>query len=399
MTAAQNPRFPGLTKAGLVLAILGGGALVAGLGVAGREQFFHSYLLGFAVFLSLSMGSLILTMIHHLTGGAWGFMLRRTFEAAMANLLLMFALVIPIFLGLDSIYPWTHPEGAEAKVVAEKAAWLNPVGFKVRVAVLFAIWVALALYFRSRSLKLEQVAGTPAAVRLKDGLKNVSGPGIVIYAITITFACIDLFMSLEPTWYSTVYAMIVAVIQALFALAFGTALASMSAAAEPLRRGSASNRFHDLGNLMLAFTMLWGYTQLSQYLIIWSGNLPEEITWYLRRIEGSWGVYTRAYFGVHFVVPFLLLLFRTNKRDITKIGRLSCLVIFAVLLDFLWLIVPSFKREISGEFNLHWMDFAAIAAIGGIWLLMFARNMQSRALIPAGDPDLPAELALQSGGA
>jgi hypothetical protein len=208
----------------------------------------------------------------------------------------------------------------------------------------------------------------------------------LIYGLTVTFASIDFMMSLEPEWYSSVYALLMMVIQGLMALAFGTAFSAFSPGAAPLRGAGAKGNFHDLGNLMLAFVMLWAYMMLCQYLIFWAGNLPDEIPWYLKRLEGGWGGVAVFLLLFHFVGPFTFLLFRDNKRDRRALGLLAAYLLVMALVDFVWFISPAFYPK---QIAIHWLDAASIAGIGGLWLFFFSRRLSKSPMIPPDDPELP----------
>jgi hypothetical protein len=384
----------GMRRAAMIAGAIGVLGLAIGFFVA-RDHFFKSYLLGWSLFLALSLGGLAITMLHHITGGAWGFVLRRTHEASMGNLPLMGVLSVPILIGLAEIYPWARPElVAGDELLRHKSAYLNPSFFLVRLAIYFVVWSGMSFLLRRWSIEQDQhLNDARYRDRVKGRLRVLSGPGLVVYAMTVTFASIDLLMSLEPRWFSTIYALLMMVIQALMALAFGTATGALVPGLEALRRKNARSHFHDLGNLMLAFIMLWAYMMLSQYLIIWSGNLTEEVPWYLARWNDSWAAVTVLLVIVHFAMPFFFLLFRSNKRNLRSLGFLACWLLLAVLVDFVWFISPAFFPD---GLAIHWLDVAALAGVGGIWLLAFTALLSRHPLIPAGDPDLPA-VFLESG--
>jgi hypothetical protein len=393
---SETARYSSLRKIGLLTSVLGIAALGLGLFFA-REEFFKSYLLGYSLFLALSLGALSITMLHHLTGGAWGFVLRRIHEASIGNIPLMGLLTLPIIAGMADIYPWARPEAASDEILRHKSFYLNPTFFIVRLAIYFTIWTAMAFFLRRWSLEQDRAKeGGKDPEKAKNRLRTLSGPGLVVYGLTVTFASIDLLMSLDPKWFSSVYALLMMVIQGLMALAFGTAIGALLPGVDALRQKDAKSNFHDLGNLLLAFIMLWAYMMLCQYLIIWSGNLPDETPWYIVRSSEGWGPVTVFLIIVHFGLPFFLLLFRANKRNLHTIGLLASGLLVAVLVDFFWLISPSFY---SDGFAIHWLDLGSILAIGGLWLSSFAALLGRRPLIPIGDPDLPHGLVAANRGA
>jgi hypothetical protein len=386
----MSKMFPTLSRASLACAVLGWLGLMIGL-MTQPAQFYRSYLLGFALFLGLALGSLSLVMLHHLTKGGWGFVLKRPLEAAMSNVVLMALLSTFILIGIESIYPWARPDVvAHDEVLQHKAFYLNAGFFRLRIIAYFVIWAGMVTLLRKWSFESDEGKGD--ATRLSDRMKALSGPGLVVYGLTMTFAAVDLLMSLDPHWFSTIYALLLIVIQALSALAFGTAFGALSGGAGRLRTSEAQNHFHDLGNLMLAFVMLWAYMMLSQYLIIWSGNLPEEIPWYIARTKDSWGTVSVALVVFHFILPFLFLLFRSNKRNLKTIGSLASFLIVMVMLDFFWFITPTFY---ANGVEIHWLDFASIIGIGGLWLWTFLWQLERRPLVPLHDPDLPVVFKAQ----
>ncbi len=351
-----------------------------------RDQFFHSYVFAFSFWVGISIGSLALLMLQHLTGGGWGLVIRRVLEAATQTLPLMLILFAPIALGAHWIYRWMDAaEVASHPVLAGKAKYLNLPFFTIRGVICFAIWITLA-YFLNRWSKLQdQTADRQYAKRMS----TLSGPGMVLLVFAVTFASIDWFMSLEPEWYSTIYGFIFLASWTLSALAFTVAVMAALAKHEPMNRIVAQLHFHDLGKLLLALVMLWSYFAFSQFLIVWSGNLPEEIHWYLPRIHGTWGVLALAVIVLHFAFPFLFLLSRSFKRNSGKLVLVAVLILVMRLFDLFWTIVPSFTHE---HFHVSWMDIVAPIGMGGLWLAAFAWALGKRPLIPINDPQYESVL-------
>jgi len=370
-------------------------ALVAGIlalivFVAGAfldpAQFFHSYLLGFTFWFGISVGSLALLMLQHLTGGGWGLVIRRVLEAATRTLPLMVVLFIPIILGARRLYPWTNPQRiADSPVLKGKVAYLNLSFFSLRAVVYFAIWLVLAFFLNKWSLEQDRTAD-PRATK---NMRLLSGPGMVLFVFTVTFAAIDWYMSLEPEWSSTIYGFIFVAAWSMSALAFVIAVMAALSKHEPMNHIVAPLHFQDLGKLLLALVMLWAYFAFSQFLIIWSGNLPEEIGWYLVRTHGVWGAIIILVVTLHFALPFLFLLSRRLKRDPHKLVIVAGLVLIMRLVDLLWMLGPAFTRE---HFHVSWMDVVAPVAIGGLWLAMFAFQLSNRSLIPINDPQYESVL-------
>ncbi len=386
MSASFKP--PDMTRfrqRSLVVGVVG--LVILGVGaVVDRAQFFHSYLLGFTFWAGIALGSLPLLMLQHLTGGGWGFVIRRVLEAATRTIPLILLLFIPIVLGAHWLYPWTDPAKiAESPVLKGKGAYLNLSFFSLRAAVYFAVWLALAFFLNKWSLEQDRTAER----RFTKWLRLLAGPGMVLFVFTVTFASIDWYMSLEPEWASTIYGFIFVASWSLSALAFVIAVMAMLSKYDPMKRIVAPLHFHDLGKLLLALVMLWAYFAFSQFLIIWSGNLPEEIAWYLVRTHGAWGVTALAVIVLHFAFPFLFLLSRTLKRDPHKLVVVAVLILIMRFIDLLWMIAPAFTRE---RFHISWMDIVAPIAFGGLWLAMFSSELSKRSLIPINDPQYESVL-------
>ena len=372
------------------------GALFLALFVFGllidRAQFFHAYLVGFIFWIGITIGSMALLMLQHLTGGAWGLIIRRVLEAATRTLPLMLILFLPILLRLNLIYPWTNrAEMDQVPALREKAAhYLNPAFFTVRALVYFAIWLLMMWLLNAWSLEHDRTANG----RVLKRLQMMSGPGLGLLIITITFAAIDWVMSLDPAWSSTIFGLIFVASWSLSALAFGILVMSWLARREPMNAVVRTSHFHDWGNLLMALVMLWMYFAFSQYLIIWSGNLPEETVWYVARKHGGWGVIALGIVILQFAFPFLTLLSRAAKKSPQRLGMLALLILIMRVVDVIWLIEPSFNRE---RFHLSWMDLAAPIAIGGLWIATFAWQLQKRSLVPVNDPQLEQALTAHAG--
>ncbi|HVS21058.1 MAG TPA: hypothetical protein VHD88_04380 [Pyrinomonadaceae bacterium] len=364
---------------------------VAGL-FTDRPQFFQSYLVGFIFWIGITLGSLALLMLQHLTGGAWGLVIRRVLEASTRTLPLMLILFVPIALGLKEIYSWTNAiEMNRSAALANKAAhYLNPSFFIVRAAIYFAIWSLLAILLNWFSLQQDRTADS----KFRKRMQMMSGPGLGVFVITVTFAAIDWVMSLDPAWSSTIFGLLFVAAWTMSALAFTILAMAWLSQRAPMNEVVRPWHFHDLGNLTLALVMLWTYFAFSQFLIIWSGNLPEETTWYVARRQGGWGAIAIGIVILQFAFPFMILLSRAAKRNAQKLAMLAVLILLMRVVDVIWLIEPTFNRE---HFHLSWMDVVAPIAMGGLWLAMFSWQLQKRALIPINDPQLEQALAAHAG--
>jgi len=366
---------------GVVFTVL----LVIGL-VLDHRQFFHSYVFAFSFWAGISVGSLALLMLQHMTGGGWGLVIRRVLEAGTQTLPLVVLLFGPIVAGASSIYSWTHPEEVQKHAALQvKAPYLSLPFFTVRAAICFAIWLVLAYLLNRWSRLQDQTADRQYTKKMR----VLSGPGMVLLVFTVSFASIDWFMSLDPLWYSTIYGFIFVASWALSALAFVIAVMACLVREEPMESFVAQLHFHDLGKLLLALVMLWTYFSFSQYLIIWSGDLPEETRWYMPRTHGGWGVIALLVVLFHFAFPFLFLLSRSFKRNARKLVVIAVLILVMRLFDLFWTIAPTWTHD---SFHVSWMDIVAPVAMGGLWLSMFCWALTKRPLIPINDPQYESVL-------
>jgi hypothetical protein len=359
------------------------------------EQFFRSYLLAYVFWVGITLGCFAILMLQHMSGGAWGLVTRRVLESATRTFPLLALLFAPIAIGVRSIYVWAQPGAASgddplSHALAHKAPYLNVSFFIARAVLYFAVWILLTYFLNKWSLEQDQTGHRP----LTRKLQSVSAPGLVLYGLTVTFASVDWMMSLEPQWFSTIYGILIMGGQGLSAMAFIIATIVVLSKYKPLSDVIKPSHLHDLGKLMLAFLMLWAYFGFSQFLIIWSGNLPEEIPWYIRRLQSSWKWVGLALVVLQFALPFVLLLSRSLKRNSRKLVVIAVAVIVMRLVDLMWLTGPEF-HEIG--IHIHWMDIAMPVGLGGLWLAFFTYQLKQRPLLPVGDPYLEEMLSHQSG--
>jgi hypothetical protein len=359
--------------------------------VVNRKEFFQAYLVGWTFWTGIAVGSLALLMLQHLTGGGWGLVIRRVLEAATRTLPVMAVLFVPIIIGAHTLYhEWTDAEElARHPEVKFKTPYLNLPFFTVRAVVYLAVWLVLAFLLNKWSLAQDRTADN----RYTRNMRVLSAPGMVALIFTVTFASIDWYMSLEPEWFSTIYGFIFLASWSLSALAFVIAVMASLAKEEPMKRIVAPLHFHDLGKLLLALVMLWAYFAFSQYLIIWSGNLPEEIGWYITRTHGAWGAIIITIAILHFAAPFLFLLSRNLKRNPRKLVVIAALILVMRAIDLLWMLVPAFTKP-----NWIWLAVAAFFGFGGIWLWFFAWELGKRSLIPINDPQFESTMAQMHSG-
>lgn len=356
-------------------------ALAVGL-VLDPTQFFRSYLYGFLFWCGVAVGCLCLLMIQHLTGGSWGIAIRRVLEAGARSLAFAPLLFVPLLFGLPRVYLWAQADKvASDAILKAKAPYLNVPFFVGRAAVYFVAWWLLARALSNLSLEHD----ANPSLRLERKMRGISGGGLLLMGMTITFASVDWAMSLDPHWFSTVWGVLFMVGWVLNAFTLVIVIVSRLSATEPLSRVVNPGILHDLGKLMLAFVMLWAYIHLSQFLIIWSGNLPEEIPWYLHRMHGGWQYLALFLVLFHFALPFLLLLSRDLKRKAGALSTLASALFVMRLLDLYWLLAPNFHTH---GLRIHWLDVMAVAGLGGVWLMLIARNLASRPLVPMGEPEV-----------
>jgi hypothetical protein len=380
----------GVQRIALGVGVVGLGLLALGYSTS-HEHFFRAYLIAFVFWTGVALGSLAWSMIHHLSGGAWGVVTRRVFEASSRTVPFMALLFLPIAFGMQELYIWARPEVVAAdKILQFKAPYLNVSFFFVRAAVYFVIWTLLAYTLSAWSLQQDRRYDEKRAVRMQ----RLSGGGLVIYALTIFFMSIDWMMSVDPYWYSTIYGILFMGGQGLSAMAFTIAVVVLLARTAPMSRIIGPNHLHDMGKLLLAFVMLWAYFQFSQFLIIWSGNLPEEIPWYLIRMKGAWGWVSVLLIVGHFALPYLLLLNRDLKRTGGTVATIAVLIIAMRFVDLFWLLGPEHGKELL---SVHWLDFVAPVAVGGIWVALFLWQLGTRSLIPINEPTL--QEAIEAGAA
>jgi hypothetical protein len=382
---------PKTQRLGRLMSIIGAAAAVVSLAgiFLDPTQFYRSYLFAYVFWLAIPLGSLAILMLHFLVGGMWGWMIRRLLEAATRTLPLMALFFVPILFGLHALYPWADPHHLTGdRALEHKAAYLNVFFYSARAIVYLGLWAGIACLLNRWSREQDATAELPAGKRMR----RLSGPGLVIYFLTMTFASIDWIMSIEPHWYSTIYGAIWVVNQGLSALAFAIIGLTVIESRSPVAGRVEQGHFHDLGNLLLAFVMLWAYMMFSQYLIIWSGNLAEEIPWYLVRNRGVWRWFPPVLILFHFFVPFVLLLVRDVKRKSGFLIWVAAGVLVMRVLDTHWMIMPGFAHEGSVAAP-HWLDLTLLAALGGIWSGVFLWQLERMPLLPVHTPVAAEETA------
>jgi hypothetical protein len=345
------------------------------------KQFYHSYLLGYVFWIGIALGSLSFLMVHHLTSGRWGVLTRRIFESALCTLPLMAAYAIPLLFGLSRLYKWTDAAAAAADPKLQaKQFYLNYPSFYGRQAVYFIIWLILAyfLYQWSSAQDKDKTEGPNPLHKMR----YLSGPGLILTGGAISFFVIDWVMALEPKFYSTVFGFQFMTSQALDGLAFAVFIAMLLSKIEPISELVNEKVLRDLGNLLLASLMLWAYIAFIEFLVIWLGDIPDKISWYLRRFSGGWNWLIWALVALHFFIPFLLLLQRSIKQRPRLLMSAAAWLLFFRLVYLFWMIEPAEHPFIY----LHWMDVLAPLGMGGFWLAVFLWSYARRSLTPVNDP-------------
>ncbi len=379
-------RVASVQRLALGVGVIGLGLLAVGY-FASAHHFYRAYLMAFVFWVGVALGSLAWSMVHHLSGGAWGVVTRRVFEASSRTVPFMALLFLPIAFGVHDLYVWARPEVVAAdKVLQFKQPYLNVSAFYIRAAIYFVLWTLLAYTLSGWSLQQDRGYDEKRALKMQ----RLSGGGLVLYALTIFFMSVDWMMSIDPHWFSTIYGILFMGGQGLSSMAFTIAVVVLLARTEPLSKVIGPNHLHDLGKLMLAFVMLWAYFSFSQFLIIWAGNLPEEIPWYMARMTGGWGWVSILVIVGHFALPYLLLLNRDLKRAGTSVAAIAALVIVMRFVDLFWLIGPEHGQPLL---SVHWLDVVAPIALGGVWVALFLWQLGTRPLLPLTEPTLEEAIA------
>ena len=378
------------------------GLVVCAIGfVVDRDHFFRSWLIAYLLFLGIALGSMALMMIQHLSGGTWG-VFRRIFEASSRTIPFLAVLFVPVLLGIGTLFTWSHEEHVQADAILQKKSlYLNVPFFIARAVFYFVVWAGLAWILNRLSARQDT-----GDLGVNTSIQRWSGAGLVIYALTVTFAGVDWIMSINPHWYSTLFGFLMMGGQGLAALAFTIVISTFLVKREPMATLLRPHHFHDLGKLMFAFVMLWAYFNFSQFLLTYAANLVEEIPYMITRLSHGWQYLAIFLLLFHFVVPWLLLLSRQTKRTPERLVIIAAWILFVRYADLFMLVTPEFASSgenlhmLTGEHEshifVHWLDLAAPLAIGGLWLWMFFTQLRQRPLLAIGDPYLRESMA--SGG-
>lgn len=386
---AAPPAIERWQRMALIIGVLGSIGAVVGW-IIETQRFYQAFLLGYMWCIGLTLGSLAVLMVYHLTGGKWGTVLRRILEAGTRTMPLMVVLFIPILIGMRDLYPWARPDvvASDEHVQHLAHSYLRPSLFVFRAAIYFTIWSLLIF----RLTRISDRQDRPPVENFDGTLRRISGPGEVLYAFTLTFATVDWVMSVDPHWASTIYGLLFMAGQGILALSFCIVIGSLLKPYEPMSDVWQPGQFLDQGKLLLAFVMLWGWFSLSQWLIIWSGNLPEEISWYLDRTRGGWEYWGFTVIIVEFCIPFALLLSRDLKSNWRTLRWIALILIAARYVDLYFIVMPSFEN-LKTNFSYSWLDVVVPAGMAGLWLAYFFWNLKRRPLLALYDDHVTVLLA------
>ncbi len=342
-------------------------------------QFFRSYLAVYTFVLGIPLGCLAILMLYYLTGGAWGFLIRRILEAATRTLPLLAVMFIPIGIGAAHLYLWAQPDLVAAdRNLQHKETYLNVPFFWARAVLYFVCWIGCAALLNYWSRRQDQ-SDDPRVPRY---CQRLSGPGLVIYGITITFASVDWVMSLQPTFHSSIFGPYFAAGEVVSAHAFAVIVLAWLASRPPFVEQISTRVLNDLGNLLFTFLIIWAYMAWFQFMLVWIANLPTDVIWYTTRLRGGWQWVAWALVTLHFAVPFFLLLMRDIKQNPRTLAQVAGLILFMQLVDCDYRVLPAFAGTTIAE---HWMDFLMPLGLGGIWLAFFLWQFQRNTPLPRHD--------------
>jgi hypothetical protein len=375
--ADPKPKATGIARGqmpALVVGVIGIAGALAGW-ASNADAFYKAWLPAFVYWFLIAAGALGILMLQYVTGGEWGVLIRRPLGAAARTLPLFLLFGLPVALGLPHIYEWARPEAASDHLLAQKALWLNPTGWIVRSLIYFALWSLWAWRLRVLSLKFYEDRSPYTELSRR---KWAAG-GLFMFVMTLTLTSVDWVMSLEPKWYSSMFGISFTVGAGLSAFAFVTFFLTLISGTPAMGGILKSSHFRDLGNLMLAFTMLWAYTAFSQFLLIWYGNIKEETPYYLKRMHGGWGFLAATLIVFHFFLPFFMLLMRAIKDRPKTIAIVTIILLLMRFVDIYWLVAPAHHGE---HFHFSWITLAAFLGIGGLWLFAFIWQLKGQTIIP-----------------
>ncbi|MGC2238210.1 MAG: hypothetical protein WA584_18800 [Pyrinomonadaceae bacterium] len=362
---------------------------------AQKEQILRSWLLGFIFWGGIGVGCLGVLLLQYLISGAWGIVVRRVLEAGSRTIFpFLFILFLPIMIGVTQMYEWTHLP-ANDPTNLQRGIYQTPLWWTIRTVLYFLLWGVMAFMLNRWGQRQDEATNYTDAAKQSGDASKFSGPTMVFFVLVVTFSVVDWVMSLDPHWFSTMWGLLFVAGWGLSCFSFVVVILAALADKAPMNRVLGKRHFHDLGKLMLALVMVWAYFNFSQYLIIWSGNIPEETEWYITRTTGGWGWIGLIIIFFHFAFPFLVLLSRDIKRNSKWLALLAIFILVLRLVDMFYLIAPNPRIYPLEGFHVSIWDIIAPVAIGGLWLWRFFGELQKRPLVPVNDPFL--ENAIEHG--
>jgi hypothetical protein len=388
----QTYRLTDKGKFGTIALVIGIiGLVLSAVGwVTDVRQFMHSYLVGFVFWVTIALGGLFFVLLHYLVNANWSIVVRRFGESLMMIIPFMFILFIPVLIGIKDIFDWSNPHTiASDELLRGKSGYLNITFFIIRAVIFFCVWTALAWMLNKLSMQQNEA---PTIAQVKKA-RLISAPGMILFALTVTFASFDWLMSLDARWYSTIFGVYIFSGAFLAMLALTTFIVIRLQSQNILKDTITSEHYHDLGKLMFAFVIFWGYMAFSQYMLIWYGNIPEETIWFLHRWEGSWRTVSLVLVFCHFGIPFFILFPQSTKRNKGVMTVMTLWILVMHWIDIHWIVMPTFHVE---GFHLSWMDPVTVIGIGGIFLFIFWKYFSSHPLVPVKDPDLKKSMEFVS---
>ena len=390
---AEPYRFTGGSAWYVIPLVIGGLLLIASIvgSAADHKRFFFSYLIGWVFCLSITLGALFFVIVQHLTNSKWSIVVRRVSEALAWSFPLLAVLGIPLIFGMYDLYHWTHSELFDPNssyydsIIAGKKGYLNTPFFLIRILFYFVVWTFIANRLYSLSIK-QDVAPDPS---LKGKRYRISAIGLALYAVTTAFAGFDLLMSLDPHWFSTIFGVY------FFAGCFLSALALMIISHAMLQKGGGmlkgvvtAEHYQDLGKFLFGMTVFWAYIAFSQYMLIWYGGIPEETVWYRHRLEHGWEYHSAVLLVAHFIIPFIILLPRGNKRFLPLLSFMSVWMLIMHWFDLHWIAMPVLDLAQNGHAGFHWMDFTSWLGLFGVYFGVYMYRLSRHSLVPHNDPHL-----------
>ncbi len=389
MTKIEIPKNLLLSKIFLIVGIVG--LVLSAVGyVVNHEQFFHSWLVAFAFWVSIGIGGYFLTLIHHLSGAVWSVVIRRIPETFMAILPFMLLLFLPVIFGMHDLYHWTHQDAvAHDHLLQEKAPYLNTVFFIIRTALFFIIWTIFGRLLYRYSIQNDLTG----EARFIAKAKKISPAAVILFAFSVSFAAFDWLMSLDPHWYSTIFGVYYFAGSTMATYATVTLFVLYFEKRGLLKGLVSKEHYHDLGKLTFTFTIFWAYMAFSQYFLIWYANIPEETVWFLHRWEGSWKVVSVLLAVGHFVVPFIIMLIRAFKRSALALVIFTGWMLLMHWVDMYWLVLPNLHPH---GVHFSWIDVVTMLGIGGLVLWLFMWQLGKHSLVPIHDPNLDHSINTKS---